>query len=294
MTDESDRAGFEALTQSGADDDEDAARSLAAALKAEPDPGQLKAIAALWLHAAAAAPERLAPIYDGAAEGWIGERVGGPPIRSVAGLPPALIPPAFWNVLWALVAEAGGLGSTTRGAAALGDLLSPELAQRAKRIGDAFPAGSAMAPSLPFDAKALGRCPPGSLGAAFLGLSAGAIGPSMRTRDFWRLTAGYQATTLHEAAFTAFQLAQTGHPAPAKILAVMLTRVAYQQPAGGAILLPAILMAWTHGRRTPPLHAVRWDKLWDKSLDEVRAQLGVKVYVSPFPPNLFEQAVVKL
>jgi hypothetical protein len=237
-----------------------------------------------------AAPEVLPAIYDASAEGWLGEPVGGPAIRTVRGLAPATISPAFWKIFWALVAEGGGLGSNARSAAALGELLSPESTQRADRMAENFPAAGANAPAVGITADALARCPPGSLAAAVLATSEAAPGANLRTRDFWRVTAGYEATVLHQAAFNAFQLAQTGHPAPAKILAVMLARVAFQQPQGGRIVLPAALTAWAHGRRTPPLHRVRWEKFWDKTPEDVRVALGVTAYASPFPADLLEQA----
>ena len=58
MSGDHERAGFEALAASGADDQ--AARSLAAKLKAAPDAPALKSLAALWLHCAVAqgAPKR--------------------------------------------------------------------------------------------------------------------------------------------------------------------------------------------------------------------------------------------
>jgi hypothetical protein len=289
MSPDPDHAAFEALAQSGAEDN-DAAQSLASRFKDRTNSEQLKALAALWLNAAVAAPETLAGVYDASAQGWLGEPVGGPAIRTVRGLAPAAISPAFWKVFWALVAEGGGLGSNTRSAAALGELLSPEVTQRADRMAESFPAAGANAPAVGITPDALARCPPGSLGAAVLAISEAAPGASLRTRDFWRVTAGYDTTVLHQAAFSAFQLAQTGHPAPAKILAVMLARVAFQQPQGGRIVLPAALSAWTHGRRTPPLHPARWEKLWDKTPEEVRAALGVTTYDSPFPADLLEQA----
>jgi len=68
-----------------------------------------------------------------------------------------------------------------------------------------------------------------------------------------------------------------------------LTRLAFERPEGGAIVLPTVLSAWTHGRRTPPLLPVRWEAVWEQPLDAVRAKLGVTPYESPFPADLFEQ-----
>ena len=287
---EDDRAGFEALAQAGAEDVDEAARALGSRLKAKTDPERLKALAALWLHVAIAQPEDLARTYDAAAEGWLGEPLGAPAIRAARGVPPVAIPPGCWTLLWALVTESGGLGSTSRGVAAIGELLPYEVTRRAERAAKTFPAGDAPDPSTPLDNRALARCPPGSLGTAFVELSSADGAQSLRRRDFWRLVAGYETTALHEMAFAAFQLAQTGHPAPARYLALLLTRVAFEQPAGGPIVLAAILTAWTHGRRSPPLAEVRWETLWGLTPDAARAKLGLAAYASPFPAGIFEQA----
>ena len=64
-----DHAAFEALAQSGAEDN-DAAQGQASRLKVKTNSEQLKALAALWLNAAAASPESLAAVYDASAQGW--------------------------------------------------------------------------------------------------------------------------------------------------------------------------------------------------------------------------------
>ena len=71
-----------------------------------------------------------------------------------------------------------------------------------------------------------------------------------------------------------------------------VTRIAFERPEGGAIMLPVILSAWAHGRRTPPLLGVDWPAIWNKPLADVRTFLSVTPYVSPFPADLFEQLSV--
>ena len=90
-------------------------------------------------------------------------------------------------------------------------------------------------------------------------------------------------------AISGFQLGQFGHHYSSMFLAMVLTRLAFERPEGGAIILPTILSAYAHGRRTPPMLPVRWPSVWALPLDEVRARLGVTAYVSPFPADLFEQ-----
>jgi ubiquinone biosynthesis protein Coq4 len=320
MSDDQERAGFEALAEAGAD--EDAARGLGARLKASPQPQDLKALAALWLHGAAAAPESIAGIYDAAAEGYLGEPVGVGPVPAAAAQAPEPVPPVFWTALWELGAEprAGqeAVNLTTR-TAALTALVSPGLQARVGKASLAYPGvPAAVAQGYPrrFTLETLARCPPQSLGGLFHALVVDngfdlevldreALGldklPAplgylnariLQCHDLWHIVGGYETTALHEVAISAFQLAQFGHHYSAMFLGMVLTRVAFERPEGGAILLPVILGAWTHGRRTPPLLGVNWEAVWARPLADVRRKLGVTPYASPFPADLFEQLQV--
>ena len=320
MSDDQERAGFEALAQAGAD--EDAARGLGARLKASPKPQDLKALAALWLHGAVAAPESIAGVYDFAAEGYLGEPVGAKPVPADATQLPEPIPPAFWAGLWELLDEPrSGLEAInlTTKTAALASLISPRMQARVGKAALVYPGvPAAVAQGYParFTLETLARCPPGSLGGQFhalivdngfdlevldrevLGLDK--LPPPLdylnarilQCHDLWHITGGYQTTALHEVAISAFQLAQFGHHYSSMFLGMVLTRIAFERPEGGAIMLPIILSAWAHGRRTPPLLGVNWEAVWDRPLDQVRQQLGVTPYVSPFPADLFEQLSV--
>ena len=320
MSDDQERAGFEALAAAGADDD--AARGLGARLKASPQPADLKALAALWLHGAAAAPERVAGLYDAAAEGYLGEPVGAKRVPADAAAPPELIPAAFWTGLWGLLDEPrSGLGAVniTTKTAALAGLTSPNIQARVGRAALAYPGvPAAVAQGYPrrFTLEALARCPADSLGGQFHALivdngfdlevlDRDALGLDklpppldylnariLQCHDLWHIVGGYETTALHEVAISAFQLAQFGHHYSAMFLGMVLTRIAFERPEGGAIMLPTILTAWVHGRRTPPLLGVNWEAVWDKPLPDVRKALGVTPYASPFPADIFEQLSV--
>lgn len=317
MSDDKQRAGFEALAQAGAEDA--AARALGARLKARLQPADLKALAALWIHAAAAAPERAPGLYDAVAEGYLGEPVGARPVPTEADAPPDLIGAPFWPALWDLLDEPpSGLEAVnlTTKTAALAGLVSPNVQRRVGRAALCYPGvPKAVAQGYPkhFTLDALSRCPPGSLGASFhalivdngfdlepldrVALGLDKLPPPLdylnarilQCHDLWHLVAGYETTALHEVAISAFQLAQFGHHYSSMFLGMVLTRLAFERPEGGAIMLPTILGGWVHGRRTPPLLGVNWEAVWNKPLAEVRAQLGVTPYASPFPADLFEQ-----
>ncbi|MFL5298444.1 MAG: Coq4 family protein [Phenylobacterium sp.] len=317
MSGDHERAGFQALAAVGPDED-DAAKALAARLKTAPRPQDLKALAALWVHAAAAAPERGPAIFDAAAEGWLGKPVGGLAIKTARGKPEP-IPTAFWEALWALLDEAPGkatAGNVTTRTAALAGLVAPSIVERVARAALSYPGVAAAAgQGFPkkFTLEALARCPPGSLGNDLhrlvleegfdlepldretLGLEK--LSPPLgylnarilQCHDLWHIVAGYQTTALHEVAISAFQMAQFGHHYSSMFLAMVLTRVAFERPEGGPLLLETILTAWVHGRRTPPLLPVKWETLWAKPVAEVRSALGVTPYVSPLPADIFEQ-----
>lgn len=315
MSGDHERAGFEALAAAGAEDD--AARALTAKLKSGPG-GDLKALAALWLHCAVAAPERTVAIFDASAEGWLGKPVDGPAVR-IPAAPPEIVPAAFWAGLWDLTGEPRpGLEAVnlTTKTAALSGMVSPAIVQRVARAAMIYPGVSAAAAQgepKRWTIEQLGRCPTDSMagilhklvtenGFELEPLDRDTLGleklppplPYLNARilqchDLWHIVGGYQTTALHEVAISGFQLAQFGHHYSGMFLAMVMTRLAFERPEGGPILLETILKAWVHGRVTPPLLPVKWEKIWDLPLSQVRAKLGVTPYASPFPADLFEQ-----
>ena len=317
MDRDEDRGGFQALTGAGADDA--AARALTARLKAGANRADLKALAALWLHAATAAPERIVGFYDAAAEGWLGAPVAGPAVRFAEIAPPEQIPQAFWDGLWDLLQQSeqklGAVNLTTRTAALTG-LISPNIEARVAKAAIAYrgvPAAVAQGVPRRFTLAELAKPPAGSLARDFhdlivdngfdlevldrdtLGLEK--LPPTLAylnarillCHDLWHLVGGYAQTALHEVAISGFQLGQFGHHYSSMFLGMVLARVAFERPEGGPLMLDTILNAWAHGRTTPPLLGVDWPSEWGRPLAEVRTRLGVSAFVSPYPADLFEQ-----
>ncbi|MDO9249773.1 MAG: Coq4 family protein [Phenylobacterium sp.] len=312
MIDPAARACFEARVIEGGDGDD--AKRLAASLRAG---GAAQSdLAALLVHAATAAPEKLVLIYDGATEGWLGVAPRGPMIEAHGA--PEPIPAAFWDSFWSLVddpvanLDAGEV--TVRTAALAGTL--PDLQGRVARCAGLYPGVSAAAATgypKPFTLEALARCPAGSLGAEFHDLIVDndfdlevldreALGLAdmpapldylnariLQCHDLWHLLAGYRTTALHEVAISGFQMAQFGHHYSSMFLGMVTSKIALGQAEALPLFLDTILSAWTHGRRSPPLIGLDWERLWDQPADAIRAATGVSLYVSPYPADLFEQ-----
>lgn len=308
-----DRGRFEAEAQAGSGD----ARALAAGLKA----GRLDdlgALAALWVHAAAAAPERTAAIYDASAEGWLGRAVRTAPLAAEA-VAPEPISAAFWDAFWALLDEPPGAldaGGVTLRTAQLSGSLAPGIAAKTGLTSLAFPGcAQAVAQGWPerFALETLSRCPPDSLGGAFHSLivdngfdlevlDRDALGladlppplgylnvRSLQCHDLWHIVGGYRTTALHEVAISGFQLGQFGHHYSAMFLGSILAKTAALRPQSAAVLADVTLGGWAHGRESPPLLGIDWPAVWDGPVGEVREALGVRPFLSPWPADLFEQ-----
>lgn len=279
-------------------------------------------LAAALAHAAFVAPERTADIYDHAAAGWYGRPVKAPAIdASTNGEPPEPLTAAFWDGFWSLVEDTGSgmdaLAVTTR-TAALGANLPPGFAERLARACSAYPGvDDAAANGAPgrFRLEDLAVCPPGSLGHAFYRLIvdnafdlevldreslnlAGLPAPLhylnariLQVHDLWHLVGGYRTTGLHEIAISGFQLGQFGHGYSAMFLAMVAASTALKHSPAGGLIWETILGAWVHGRETPALIGTPWETVWMHPIEEIRDRLGVKPYASPFPADLFEQAL---
>lgn len=313
MTRADTRATFEATTARANGD----AQALTAGLRQQVTPDGLQALAALWMSAATAEPERLAEVYDAAAEGWRGAAVRAPTVV-LNPASPEPIPADFWKAFWALLDTPPGTlgaGGVTQRTAELLAHISPGMRDRVASSALAYP-GCAAAAAQGYPAKftlaTLAKCPRDSLGGEFHSLIVDNgfdlevldrdalklvdLPPPLdylnarilQCHDLWHLAAGYRTTGLHEVAISGFQLGQFGHQYSAMFLAMVLSRAAFERPEAATLLLDTILSAWVHGRESPPLLGVNWEAIWDQPMDVVRAELGLKPYASPWPSALFE------
>jgi ubiquinone biosynthesis protein Coq4 len=321
MISEFDRGHFEALAQSGLSGADVA--GLAAQVRAGGSASEdaAKSLAAAFAHAAFIAPERIADYYDQAARGWYGTPIALPPIEA----PPPLndtdaLSPVFWSNFWGLVDDTGtgmDAGTVTMRTAALGAHLPLAYAQRLARSCMSYPgvpSAAANGPPGRFRLEDLAACPEGSLGHGFYrmtidnGFDLEVLDRDtlalerlpeplhylnariLQLHDLWHIVGGYHLTGLHEIAISGFQLAQFGHGYSAMFLAMVVGSTTLKANAYVPVMLETILSAWVHGRQTPALLGVVWEDVWTRPTEEIRRELGVKAYDSPFPSNLFEQA----
>jgi len=111
----------------------------------------------------------------------------------------------------------------------------------------------------------------------------------LQMHDVWHLMAGYQTTSLHEMAISAFQLAQFGHNYSAMFLTTVCTMSHLRQPQGFGLLLQNLSEAWHHGIQCPPFMAVDWEQEWGQDIESLRGKHGIKPFAGSFAPNLLEQ-----
>ena len=313
MDKSAERAGFER----GAAYGERAGQTIGLAQAAKNDPDLVRGLAACLAHAAFVAPDRIAEIYDEAAEGWRGRAVTAAPIQAETAMPELLWEP-FWADFWRLVDDAAkgmGAGEITTRTASLASHLSPNFPTRAAAACRRYPGVNAAAQSgFPprFKLEALAASPEGSLGHELYRLIVDngydlevldrdtlhltRLPPPLdylnarilQSHDLWHIVAGYRTTKLHEIALSAFQLAQFGHNYSAMFLSVVVTTAAFHTPAAITLLLDTIFSAWTHGRETPPLMGIEWEREWHFPTEAIRQLHFITPYDSPYPAEIIE------
>jgi len=261
------------------------------------------------------APAASAPVFDAIANGVLGENLPVAP----ADVDSAPLPDTFWEAYADVLVgpEAGyDAGSITVAVAGLGASTHDAFGRLAEAAALAHPGATRVTekpiPEL-ISLAELSTCPEASLGESLYRmlvdnnfdpevLDREAIGladltPALRylnTRilqmhDVWHLVAGYQTTSLHEIAISAFQLAQFGHNYSGMFLAMVATRSHLSGGMGFEVLIRTIAEAWLHGRQSPPFMDIDFEAHWQQSIEKLRAKFGITPYAGTYPPDLFEQ-----
>ncbi len=303
---ETGRDAFEEMAERGPGDVAALSRDLRQNLT---DPG-LRALAAAAVHVAAAAPERMAAVFDAAAAGWLGREVAAP------SQPPALEPlrlsRGWWEAFWAVATPAEGAGRRyAQQMMELAGELDADINERMAAAALQFrgvPEAAARGAPAPFDVEWLSRFPPASLGyllsqefqrtgSPLFDPYWSSVLPYLRhmprplnyinveviqSMPLWALVAGYTSRGLDRVAFGGFLMGQVGHHYSALACAVTLATAALTQPADAAPVLDNIFQGWAHGRATRPLALVSWESLWIAPLDQAREILQLKPFSSPY------------
>lgn len=276
--------------------------------------GRLQIAGALaWV--AYSCPDAATAVYDNITTAWLG--TGDTP-EIPTGQAEAPIEDSFWKAFWGVVEgpeEGYDALTITVAVAALADSLHPDFVQIAENHAHHHP-GAKISVNSPIpghtDIEALALCPDGSLGRSLHSMIIeNGYDPEVLDReeimlsrmphslhylnarilqmhDVWHLVAGYETTSSNEIAISAFQLAQFGHNYSSMFLAVGMAMSVTREPRGFAILMQIITEAWRHGRETPAMMDIEWEKEWNNSLPAIRASHNIPLYQSVFPTDLLE------
>jgi ubiquinone biosynthesis protein COQ4 len=95
------------------------------------------------------------------------------------------------------------------------------------------------------------------------------------THDLWHVATGFATDMPGELALQAFGAAQLPGRLTQLLLAGGLMEAALWKPDDFRARLAAIARGWDAGTKARPLFGVRWDRLWNDSLDAVRAKLAL-------------------
>jgi ubiquinone biosynthesis protein Coq4 len=294
-------------------DAESIARAVAAAKRGDSS-GRIQLTAAMtW--AGYSCPDATAALYDNIASAWLGY---GPTPQIPEGLPEAPLEDSFWDAFWAVVEgppEGYDALTITVAVASLGAAVHPDFEHIAENHARKHP-GAAIALTSPIpghtDIPALAHCPPNSLGLSLYkmivengydpevldreSIKLSAMPHSLhylnarilQMHDVWHLVAGYTTNSSNEIAISAFQLAQFGHNYSGMFLAAAMAMATTKEPRGFTILMQIITEAWHHGRQTPFMMDIEWEREWNNSLETIRTRYGIPTYKSVFPADLLE------
>lgn len=224
-------------------------------------------------------------------------------LREPGSLAPELLP-----ALWPLIEGGVDPAQITPAVAALGaahPLPLRDAFARAMRAHPGFDRFRARAPLPRLTLERIAPCPTGSLGHTLYrlivdnGFDLEVLDPELvggyhpelddvnryilQAHEIWHLVAGYSTSAGHEVAISGFQLAQFGHPYSRDFLAAIVALTTFTAPAAACLVIQLALEGWRHGRQTPPLTLVDWDRLWDEPIDRIRDREAIVPYRSLLP-----------
>jgi ubiquinone biosynthesis protein Coq4 len=95
------------------------------------------------------------------------------------------------------------------------------------------------------------------------------------THDIWHVVTGFDTDVAGELGLQAFYSAQVDGNLPRWLLAGGLLQSVLKEPEDWSRRLEAVARGWRRGKEAKPLFGARWDQLWDRPLDEVRASFAL-------------------
>ena len=144
------------------------------------------------------------------------------------------------------------------------------------------------------DVAALSALPEGTLGRAFADfLRAAKLDPNdlpelpadddgsytiahlYETHDLWHVVTGFSSEVSGELGLLAFYMAQFPGRLSPMLLSAGLMNTASRAMDDRADRMDAIARGWTLGKQADRLFGLRWAELWERSLVEVQASLGL-------------------
>jgi ubiquinone biosynthesis protein COQ4 len=98
-----------------------------------------------------------------------------------------------------------------------------------------------------------------------------------QTHDLWHVVTGFATNVPGELGLKAFELAQTRRTMAGILIAGGFLKCLLQTPDELDELLDNISRGYRMGLQSKPLLAQKWEENWDKSLNEWRSALGIKL-----------------
>jgi ubiquinone biosynthesis protein Coq4 len=100
------------------------------------------------------------------------------------------------------------------------------------------------------------------------------------THDVWHAVTAFGTDVAGELGLQGFYAAQTPGGLPLVLIAMGFLNAVLFARSDRERRFQAVVDGWQMGKRAESLFGVRWDELWARPIDEVRALLGVKPYAT--------------
>jgi ubiquinone biosynthesis protein COQ4 len=97
-----------------------------------------------------------------------------------------------------------------------------------------------------------------------------------QTHDIWHVVTGFKTDVLGEIGLKAFEMAQTRRNLAFVLVGGSLLGTLVKSPEVLPNLLEQITLGYKMGSIAKPLLAQKWEENWDKSLAELRDELGIQ------------------